>query len=690
MPLLGVLLNIPFIAPSPPAENREKTMPGSHRILIVDDEPHMCESLQVLLAGRGFEVQTAGSGRHGLRALTRSSFDLVLLDLMLPDMSGLAVLEHIRKEYPGVLVIIFSGYASIDSAVAALKIGAFDYIRKPVEYEELLKRVENALEQRRLTKEKEAIQWELDQSRKRYQFLVESSPDIIYTLDEQGRFSFVNDAFERLLGMPRDRVLGRHYSEIVFPQDLGKSQHVFNERRTGRRAGAGTELRLAAGPTAGPTAGRAAGRAGQPAAGAGAAGSQLPVEVKAQGIYDREPQEKDKRFLGTYGVARDIRERKALEEHLQQEEKMEAVARLAGGIAHDFNNFLAAIVGNVALAKMQTRPGQEVFARLDEMERAALRARGLTRQLITFARGGVAVKRPGSLADLIRDAATFVLRGSNVSCVFELPKDLWGAEFDSGQITQVVQNLAINADQAMPEGGKLTVRGENVTVTSSYGLPLSPGRYVRITVQDQGCGIAEDNLGRVFDPFFTTKQNGTGFGLSTAYSIMKNHGGHLSVESEVGVGSRFYLFLPASEGRVEPDEKERRPIHGGRGKILVMDDDRSLLDVYGRLLSHLGYDPTVVVDGAEALERYREARQGGEPYAAVIMDLTVPGAMGGREAIKRLLALDPRAVAIIASGYTNDPVLANFRQYGFREVMSKPFTAEKLSEVLWRALKRGS
>jgi two-component system cell cycle sensor histidine kinase/response regulator CckA len=653
-------------------------MPESHRILIIDDEPRMCESLQVLLSGRGFEVQTADNGRHGLRALARQGFDLVLLDLMLPDMSGLAVLEQIRKQHPEVLVIIFSGHASIDSAVAALKIGAFDYIRKPLEYEELLKRVENALEQRRLTKEKETIQWELDQARKRYQFLVESSPDIIYTLDAQGRFSFVNDAFERLLGMPRDQVLGRHYSEIVDPQDVGRSQYVFNERRTGPRAGAGTELRLAGQPISGP------------GAGPGAAQPHLPVEVKAQGIYDKEPQEKDKRFLGTYGVARDIRERKALEEHLQQEEKMEAVARLAGGIAHDFNNFLAAIVGNVALAKMQVPASEEVFARLDEMERAALRARDLTRQLITFARGGVALKRPGSLAELVRDAATFVLRGSNVSCLFEFPKDLWGAEFDPGQITQVVQNLAINADQAMPEGGTLSVRGENVTVTASYRLPLKPGRYVRITVEDEGCGIAQENLGKIFDPFFTTKQNGTGFGLSTAYSIMKNHGGYLSVESKVGVGSRFYLFLPALQGTVEAVKKERPPIREGRGKILVMDDDRSLLDVYGRLLSHLGYDPTVVVDGTEALQRYREARQGGEPYAAVIMDLTIPGAMGGRETIKRLLDLDPGAVAIIASGHTNDPVLTNFRQYGFREVISKPFTAEKLSEVLWRALKRGS
>ena len=411
------------------------------------------------------------------------------------------------------------------------------------------------------------------------------------------------------------------------------------------------------------------------------------MEISSQGIYDRESRDEEKRFLGTYGVARDIRERKLLEEHLQQEEKMEAVGRLAGGIAHDFNNFLAAIVGNVALAKMHAQEADEVFRRLSEMERAALRARDLTQQLITFARGGAPVKITGTLPELIREAATFVLRGSNVRCTCESPGDLWLAEFDPGQIIQVVHNLVINADQAMPEGGTIEIRGDNVTVTEAYHLPLKPGRYVRIRVSDRGCGISEENLPKIFDPFFTTKANGMGFGLSTAYSILKNHGGYLEVESAEGAGTCFSFFLPAVERPAQAAPEPKRRTYSGRGRILVMDDDRRIRDIYESLLSHLGYTAVVVNGGEEALEEYRRERETGKGFDAVIMDLTVPGAMGGKEAVKRLLAIDPEAVAIISSGYSSDPVMADYKSYGFRGVIAKPFTVERLSEVLWKALK---
>jgi two-component system cell cycle sensor histidine kinase/response regulator CckA len=650
-------------------------MADSYRILIIDDEPRMCESLGQLLADRGYQVSSANTAEEGIQLLAQNAYDLLLLDIVLPDKNGLEVLEYVNRRYSELLVIVFSGFASIESAVRALKNGAFDYIRKPVEYEELIKRVNNALEQKRLIREKEAIHWALEQSQRRYKYLVENSPDIIYTLDDQGRFSFVNDAFERLLGLKRDKVIGQHYSSVICAQDLEKSEHVFNERRTGSRASSGVELHLSKPQEA--NAGNGSGTK-----------AEVPVEIKSQGIYDREPQDQEKNFLGTYGVARDIRDRKLLEEHLQQEEKMEAVGRLAGGIAHDFNNFLAAVVGNVALAKLHAEPDDEIYVRLEEMERAALRARGLTQQLITFAQGGLPVKLPGTLPDLIKDASTFVLRGSNVRCTYRFPRDLWWAEFDQGQIIQVIQNLLINADQAMPDGGVVSIEAENVTVTDSYRLPLKAGRYIRIVVEDNGCGIPRENLNKIFDPFFTTKSNGSGFGLATAYSILKNHDGYLYVESELGRGTRFFLFLPATDKKSSKNAKTTGVrLHSGSGNILVMDDDLSLRDVYARLLAHLGYTPTVVSSGEEALARYVQAKHTGTPFAAVIMDLTVPGAMGGKEAVQRLLEIDPHAVAIISSGYSNDPVIANYRDYGFKDVIGKPFTAERLSEVLWKALK---
>jgi two-component system cell cycle sensor histidine kinase/response regulator CckA len=638
------------------------------RILIVDDDARMCQSLRELLAGQSTEIETAGSGREALRRLAEHAYDLVLLDLVLPDLSGQEVLAYIRGHHPEQLTIVLSGVSSIEAAVAALQSGAYDYIRKPAEPEELRKRVANALQQKRLAREKAAINWELEQSQRKYRYLVENSPDLIYTLDEQGRFTFFNDAFERLLGYKREQIIGRHYSEIVLPQDVEKSRFAFNERRTGERATGGLELRLVQDSSS-----------AQPA--------PFPVEVKARGIYDREADREDKNFLGTYGVARDLRERKALENHLQLVEKMEAVGRLAGGIAHDFNNFLTAVIGNVALAKMHTRPDEEIHSRLEMIERATMRARDLTRQLVTFAQGGLPTRKAGRLAGLVQEAATFVLRGANARCKFFFPEDLWPAEFDSGQITQVVQNLVINADQAMKEGGVISIRGENVTVTEGCPLPLEPGRYVRIAVEDQGCGIPRENLSKIFDPFFTTKKNGMGFGLASSYSIIKSHGGYLTVESAVGEGTRFHFFLPAASGACPPEAVEPKDrLRHGQGRVLVLDDDRFLQDVYRSLLEKIGYSPVVVADGQRALAAYRHARQDGRPFAAVIMDLTVPGGMGGRELIKQLLAMDPKAVAIIASGYCKDPLMARYREHGFREAIEKPFSEQRLSEVLWKAV----
>lgn len=652
---------------------------NGERLLVVDDEARICQSLKRLLGASGYEVRTAASGPEALRLLEAEPFDLVLLDLMLPEMSGQEVLDRIRSEHPRIPVIMISGIATIDAAVAALRSGAYDFIRKPLESEELLRRVQNALAQERLAREKAAIDRELAISERRYRYLVEGSPDLIYTLDNEGRFTFVNDAFSRLLGYGCDQMLGRHYTEVLFPEDLERARYAFNERRTGCRATSGLELRLR--------------HHRRPKQGAWPKPVEsedfLPVELRAYGMYDRDPHDKDRLFLGTYGVARDLRERKLLEAHLQQEQKMEAIGRLAGGIAHDFNNFLAAIVGNIALAKLHLQPDEEVYGRLDQMERAALRARDLTQQLITFAQGGSPVKVPGLLPELIREAAVFVLRGSKVQPRFLFSEDLWAAAFDPGQITQVVQNLVLNAAQAMPDGGVVTLIGENVTTTEAYRLPLKPGRYIRLTVEDHGCGIPPENLSKIFDPFFTTKRNGMGFGLSTSYSIVKNHGGYLTVESAVGVGTRFYVFLPALAVRPKTTPKAggEAKLVKGEGRILVMDDDLLLQDVYQRLLRQLGYTPVIVSGGEEALEAYRRARERGEPFAALIMDLTIPGGLGGKETIKRLLAMDPNAVAIIASGYSNDPVMARYAEYGFKDVVRKPFSAQRLSEVLSKVLR---
>jgi len=381
---------------------------------------------------------------------------------------------------------------------------------------------------------------------------------------------------------------------------------------------------------------------------------------------------------------RDITEKKKLEEELLKAQKLESLGVLAGGIAHDFNNLLTGIMGNISLAKMFAEPATKAFNRLADAERACERATGLTQQLLTFSRGGAPVKKTASIVQIITDSAGFMLRGSNVKCEFTLQKDLWAADVDEGQMGQVINNLVINADQAMPDGGVISVTAENVTINASDLLPLPAGRYILIAIQDQGEGISPHNLAKIFDPYFTTKERGSGLGLATVYSIIKRHQGHLEVESTEGAGTVFRLYLPASDKEIEPVQNagtETNP-RGGSGRILIMDDEEIIREIAREILNHLGYEVEVCGDGKSALELYRVALNSGHRFDAVIMDLTIQGGMGGKETMIALLGIDPAVKGIVSSGYNNDPILAHFREFGFSGMVSKPYTVRELQETL--------
>ena len=387
----------------------------------------------------------------------------------------------------------------------------------------------------------------------------------------------------------------------------------------------------------------------------------------------------------TYGVNQDITERKRMEEELLKAQKLESVGILAGGIAHDFNNILTAIIGNISLAKHQVTPEDEIFDLLNEAEMASTRAQGLTKQLLTFAKGGIPVKETASIKDIIKESTLFALRGSKSNCEFSISEDLWPIEVDIGQFNQVINNIMINASQAMPLGGTIKVAVENLIIEERDNLPIKPGRYIRISITDQGIGIAEEYLSKIFDPYFTTKQKGSGLGLASTYSIIKRHDGHIRVESNLGVGTTFHIYLPASEKAIP--EKEETGLIKGQGSILVMDDEASLRRTVGRMLGNLGYEPEFAKDGNEAIDMVKKAKEAGKSYDAVILDLTVPGGMGGKECITKLLEIDPGIKAIVSSGYSEDPVLSNSKEYGFKGMMPKPFKAQSLSKVLHDVLK---
>lgn len=389
-------------------------------------------------------------------------------------------------------------------------------------------------------------------------------------------------------------------------------------------------------------------------------------------------------------AVRDIREQLRLEQQVAQVTKMQAVGQLAGGIAHDFNNILTAILGNLSLAKMYCAPTDRLYPRLGEAERASLRAKDLTQQLLTFAKGGAPLKHTASLKELIKESASFALRGANVRCEFELALGLWTAEVDEGQMSQVIHNLVLNAVQAMPDGGVIRVTAENVTLATGDTLGLKPGPYLRISLADRGVGIAPENLPHIFDPYFTTKQKGSGLGLATSYSIIKKHDGMLTVESEVGRGTTFRIHLPASNKPMEKVAPPKVVAPRGKGRVLVMDDEALIRELAVAGLSQLGYQVETAPDGAEALRMYSEAKAAGQPFAAVIMDLTIPGGMGGKEAIKQLLLLDPAARVIVSSGYSNDAVMANFRHYGFKGVVAKPYKMEELAAAVNTLVQEGA
>lgn len=404
-------------------------------------------------------------------------------------------------------------------------------------------------------------------------------------------------------------------------------------------------------------------------------------------VYHRAPiRDRQGDLIGYVLAFRDITMQQKLEEEVLKARKLESIGLLAGGIAHDFNNILTAILGNITLAHMYSQSNDKAQYLLTQAEIAIGRASNLTQQLLTFSKGGSPVKSLGSIPDVLREVVGFVLSGSAVGCEWDIAPDLWYVHFDSGQISQVFNNLVINAVQAMPNGGKLVVSAENCTLRDREVGVLPAGCYVKIAFRDHGAGIEETHLARIFDPYFTTKAQGNGLGLATSYSIVKHHDGHIAVQSRVGVGTTFGIYLPADAGVAKRDAvKTRHTLRTNGGRILVMDDEPAIRDIARALLKHLGFRVDVAKDGAEAVSIYESARQSDEPIAMLILDLTVPGGVGGRECLAILLQRDANVKAIVSSGYSNDPVMAKFQEYGFAGVATKPYRLEQLSYAIEQA-----
>ncbi|MCP4689572.1 MAG: PAS domain S-box protein [Desulfobacterales bacterium] len=383
----------------------------------------------------------------------------------------------------------------------------------------------------------------------------------------------------------------------------------------------------------------------------------------------------------------DVTERKKRREKHQMAKKLESIGTLAGGLAHDYNNLLSAILGYISLAGHHPRGEEDASDYLKQAEQATSRARELTRELLTFSKGGNPIKKTGSIVDLLKESARHLLRNSRAKREFFAPSDPWPVDFDADQMKRAVHNIIVNAAESMPDGGSIVTRVENCVAGSekSRETPLK-GPHVKISIQDHGVGIPEENLPMIFDPYFSTKKRGAnkgmGMGLATAYSIIRRHQGCIQVKSRVGVGSTFIIYLPTSE-------THRAPFHGAgrlkpvklatrRGKILVLEDEPMLGSLVKQMLNRFDHVTVLAINGAEAIDLYKSAMERGEPFDAVILDLTVKGGMGGRTTMMKLLEVDPGIKAIVSSGYCNDPVMTHYKRYGFGEALLKPYTMEDL------------
>ena len=493
----------------------------------------------------------------------------------------------------------------------------------------------------------------IEEELKLFSAAVEEAADGVQITDLSGKIIYSNKAVQKIYGFSPQEFCGKHVNEMNVDPDFAQKFIIPHIEDTGEWSG---ELMVKH-----------------------KEGRRFPIWLTCALVNNSKGEP-----IAMVGIIRDITRAKQMEEDLRRIHKLESVGVLAGGIAHDFNNLLTAILGNIDLSKTHVDEDSRTYRLLGEAERATKRAADLTQQLLTFSKGGAPIKRSTSIVEIIKESARFALTGSNVKCLYQFPDNLWSAEVDQGQMHQVFHNLIINADQAMAAGGIITVRADNAILGA--GGPLQEGRYVKIVIEDQGTGISEEHIQKIFDPYFTTKEEGRGLGLAVTYSIIKNHGGYITVESGLGSGTTFTLYLPASDKSITVEKAhEDKPIIG-KGRILLMDDEDVVRDIASEILKEIGYEVEVAKDGREVIELYRKAEESGHAFDVVIMDLTIPGGMGGKEAIKKLREINPRVKAIVSSGYAHDPIMANFRNYGFDAMIPKPYSRRDLSKIVHKIM----
>lgn len=646
-----------------PASNATK---DAGRVLIVDDENLNREILCRRLRREGYSSVGVESGHAALDILASETFDIVLLDIMMPGIGGIEVLQSLKQSdrLRHLPVLMLSALTDVDRVARCIELGAEDYLPKPVNAVLLRARLGACLEKKRLRDHEQAAMRALDAEKDLLTVTLQSLADAVVTTDAEGRIVLFNSVAASMTQIPLDEVRGQSLASLFPILDRNSGQPVPDAAHEALRTGIACDS-LPGATLATPF------------------GERL-VAVRSAPIHTAEGD-----IRGTVVVLRDVTEKEKIAGEVLRTSKLESIGVLAGGLAHDFNNMLTAVIGNLSLLRHTIEQSPEILQRLNEAEGGALRARDLAQYLLTFAEGGAPVKKNIDTSALLHETTEFVTRGSRTDCDFDIPENLWKIEADPGQITQAISSIVMNAEQAMPEGGTIFIKAENVKIEAEPGAPLPSGAYLSISISDTGVGILPEHLPRVFDPFFTTRNQARGLGLAAAYSIINRHGGNIELESSPGFGTKVGVLLPASHviEDLPPPEPEAAPVleHGVRDRryrVLVMDDEPSIRMVSESMLDMLEFEVVSTADGSEALHAYAEAKKNGNPFDLIITDLTVPGGMGGAETVRRLRESGSTVKAIVSSGYSNGPVMSNPAEYGFNAVLPKPYRLHDLEAVL--------
>ena len=630
---------------------------GNNTILIIDDDENAIKLLKVMLKSENYNLLSALRGEEGLKIVAETPPDLILLDVLMPEMDGFEVCRRLKQEQKTriIPIVMITALKEKEYCLKALEEGADDFLSKPVDKTELQARIKSLL---RIRTYHNALQ----ESEERYRNILDNIQESYFEMNLAGDFTFFNDSLIEIAGYPRNELMGMNNREFTSKETAKKMYTIFNQvYRTGEPAEINDYEILIKG------------------------GETRTLELSTNLMKDQ-----DDRPVGFSGIARDVterlkaeKERKQLEAQLQQAQKMETIGTLAGGIAHDFNNLLQGIQGRASLMLMGTASSHPHFEHLNGIVDYVEGGANLTRQLLGFARGGKYEVKTTDLNELIKNQnQMFGRTKKEITIQGKYEENLWSTEVDRRQIEQVLMNLYINAVQAMPGGGDLYVQTENIIIDENYIKPfmIKPGKYIKTSVTDTGVGMDKETQQRIFDPFFTTKEmgRGTGLGLASVYGIVKNHDGFINVYSEKGEGTTFNFYLPTSEEDIVDDKELAGDILKGSETVLLVDDEDMIIDVGKPILEQMGYNVLTATGGKEALDIYEKNKQ---EIGIVVLDMIMPG-MGGGDTYDRLKELNPDIKVLLSSGYSINGQATKILERGCDGFIQKPFNVMGLSRKI--------